>query len=202
GEQEIGEFGDRLLFGNGPRLPETKGRRHRRDIRSVAGEAALATGLSEALVVEHQDGQIAGSLIGDHRQRADPHQHLAVAGDAQTPAARRGQRPAKRGWDRQAHAAPGIEVFGGVPCREAIPGRTAETGDQQGGAATRQQLGHEGPSLDAVGALVGRAVHFWPNPLAPTTRWPISTAGLPRLLKAKSAAAAKVSPPSSALSTA
>ena len=52
------------------------------DVGAVGGEAALAAGLAELLVVEHEDAEIRGRLVADHAERADAHQQLAVAGDA------------------------------------------------------------------------------------------------------------------------
>ena len=91
------------------------------------GQAGLPPGLAEVLVVEHQDGEVARRLIGDHRKRADPHHHLAVAGEAQHAAIGLGDRDTERGREGEAHAAPGIEVLRVVAGGRAIPGRAAET---------------------------------------------------------------------------
>src|SRR5262249_23316041 len=160
------------------------------------GEAALAAGLAERTVIEHKHGEIPGRLVANHGQRAQSHHHLAVAGDGNHAAARLGQGEAQRGWHRKPHAAPGVEIVGAIPGGVAIPRGAAEPGGDQSVAALPQELGDEGAARDPG----GRGRHR-PNPLAPMMRWLTSTAALVRLLKARSAAAAKVSPTSSGRST-
>ena len=50
---------------------------------AVLGVARLHAGLGVTAVVEHRDRQVGRPLHADRRQRAQPHQHLAVAGDDQ-----------------------------------------------------------------------------------------------------------------------
>src|SRR5262249_7699537 len=157
----------------------------------------LAPGLAELLVVEHEHGEIPGCLIANYGQRAQPHHHLAVAGDGDHAPARLGQGEAERGWNSKAHATPGVEIFGAITGGEAIPGGAAEPGGDQSIAAMPQQLGDKRATCNPVGC--GR--HCCPNPLAPIMRWLTKTAALVRLLKARSAAAANVSPTSSDRST-
>ena len=50
-------------------------------IDAALGVARLHAGLAIDAVVEHDDGEIARPLDADGGERAQPHQHLAVAGD-------------------------------------------------------------------------------------------------------------------------
>src|SRR5436190_546563 len=196
-EQELCQLCRRALLGDRHRRAEAATLGDCGDVRAACSEAALTPRLAELLVVQHEDCEVLWCLVADHGQRPQPHHHFAVAGDGHDAAGGLGQRQAQRSRHREPHAAPGVEVFGAVAGGEAVPGRAAEPSDDQCIATVPEQLGDKRPARN----LVGPVGHFCPNPLAPTMRWLTSTAALVRLLNARSAAAANVSPTSSALST-
>src|SRR5690606_14837423 len=202
-EQELGQLVDLSLLRHHHRAFDTEAAGDGGEIHLVAGQPGLAACLAEVLVVEHQDGEVLRVLVGNDGEGADAHQHLAVTRQCEHAARGLGERDTEGGRDCEAHAAPGVEVLGAVARGEGVPGRTAKAGNDERIAAALQQLGDEGAALDLVRSGCGGAIraHFCPNPLAPITRWLTRTAAESRPWKARSAAAAKVSPTSAALST-
>ena len=89
---------------HGARNPEAA--RDRAQIGRVGGQAGLAAGLAEALIVENQDRQILRALRADDAERANAHQHLAIPGQRQNAPLRTRQRQAERRRHRKPHAAP------------------------------------------------------------------------------------------------
>ena len=70
------------------------------------GVCRLVAGLAELAIVEHDDGEVRWLLGGHGGERAQAHQHVAVAGDDQYALGGLGQRQAEPHADRRAHGAP------------------------------------------------------------------------------------------------
>ena len=131
------------LVGRGHRLGEARRLRHRRDVDGRGRVGFLHAGLAVALVVDDGDGEIGRPPHRDRRERADAHQHLAVAGHHQHAALRLRQRQAEPDHRRTAHRAPEIEVERMVARRGAIVCRRAEAADDQQVAAIGEQGGND-----------------------------------------------------------
>ena len=150
-------------------------------------------------IVEHRDCQIWRALHADRRERAESHQHLAVAGHDEHATRGLGHCEAEPDHRRRTHRAPQIEITLVFAHRGGIPGRRTEAGHDQHVAPIVEQHSHRLAAIEArIVAL--RAAHFT-HRLAPIRRWDKSTAVASEPLNAISKAAATVSPVSSARST-
>ncbi len=102
----------------------------------------LHSGLAVALVIHDDDAQVPGPLHRDGRQRAQSHEHLAVAGDHQHPPRRLGQGEAEADHGRAPHSAPDVEVRLSIARRGGVPAGAAQSGYQQRVAALGEDLRH------------------------------------------------------------
>ena len=94
-------------------------------------------------------GEIARPLDADGGERAQPHQHLAVAGDDRDAPLRLRQRQPEPDHGGAAHGAPEIEIAVVVAGGGEIPGGRAEAGhDQQIVAPVGEQRGHGGAAIE------------------------------------------------------
>src|ERR1700722_19808214 len=92
------------------------------EVGSAGCMARLPAGFAVDLIVEHNDGQIAGLLQADGRQTAHSHQHLAIACDHHDRQLGLRQRDPQRDHDRAAHGAPQIKIAVVISRRRDIVG--------------------------------------------------------------------------------
>ena len=139
---------------------KTAGRRGRREIDAGAGGARLHAGGAVVAVVETDDRKIFRLLDADGGERAERHQHVAVAGDHGDAAVGARQREAEAHRRRAAKPAPDVEIARIVAAGRDVIGRRADAGDDQQAAALLQQFG------DELAAVHGQ----WPFLLRSTMR--------------------------------
>jgi hypothetical protein len=102
----------------------------------------LHAGLAVALVVDHHDAQVRRLLHADGGERAQAHQHLAVAGDDQHAPLRLGKRETQPHHGGLPHRAPHREAERRVSRGGDVPRGRAETRDHEQLAAVLEQLLH------------------------------------------------------------
>ncbi len=107
------------------------------------GVARLHPGLAVMGVVEHDDREVFGLLDADGGEAAQPHQHVAVAGQHGDAAFGLRQRQPKADHRGAAHGAPQIKVERMIAGRRGIVGRGAESADDEQIAAIDQKLPHK-----------------------------------------------------------
>jgi hypothetical protein len=142
-----------LRHEHGAREARTLG--HGDQIHAVLRRGFLHAGLAVVLVVLHHDRQVRRLLDRDGRERADAHQHLAIAGQHQDAAVRLRERDAQADHGRAPHAAPQRQVQRVVLHRGDVPGRRAEARDDHHVAAIGQQRAGEFTTIE----LSGRCQH-------------------------------------------
>jgi hypothetical protein len=99
----------------------------------------LHAGLAVAAVVENCNREILWALYTDPRERPQPHQHLAIAGDDQHAVIGLCQGEAEPDHRGCAHRAPKIKVAIVVTNRGGIPGRRSKTGHEEQIPTIRKQ---------------------------------------------------------------
>ena len=77
-------------------------------------------------VVEHDDREIVRLLDPDGREAAQPHQHVAVAGDHRDAAIRARERKSQADHRGGAHRAPEIEIQRMIAAGRDVIGRRAD----------------------------------------------------------------------------
>jgi len=85
---------------------ETAAERDRCEVDAVRRVSRLHPGFAVALVIDHCDCQIARRLDADRSERAQAHQHLAIAGNHEHATRRLRERQPQPDHGRRAHRAP------------------------------------------------------------------------------------------------
>ena len=149
GREQPGQFLQARLVLDLHHALDAAAARHLQQIDAAAGVARLHAGLAIEAVVEHDDGEVAGLLHADGGEAAEPHQHLAVAGDDGDARVRLRQRKTEPDHRRAAHRAPEIEVAVVVAGGEGVPGAGAEPRhDEQILRPVGEQGGHRGAAFE------------------------------------------------------
>src|SRR5262249_37010544 len=158
------------------------------EIDRAARVARLAAGLAVEPVVEHHDREVRWFLHGDGRERTEPHQRLAVAGDYGDTQIRPRERDPEPDHGGAAHRAPEIEVAVVVADRRDVVGGRAEPRDDD---EIVRALGEQG--RNGVAALE----HHFTHTLRPISRCESSSATAWSPPNARSTAPAAMSAASS-----